>query len=88
MLRLLLSLSILLSILFLPFWISVVLSLIGIFYFSFFWESVFLLFLSDILYGVKEEKLFNIYFFSFVFSLLFLIAIELFKNKLKFYQKK
>ncbi len=76
------------SILFLPFYISAILAILGMFYFSMFVESVILLFISDLLYGVKEVKLFNIYFISFLLSLFFLLFIEGLKKKLKFYEKK
>lgn len=87
MLRIAFSVLLLLSILFMPFWVSVVLALLGMLYFSLFWEAVLLLFLSDLLYGIKETKLFNIYFFSFILSLIILLSIEFLKKKLKFYKE-
>ncbi|MEK7104512.1 MAG: hypothetical protein AAB868_00550 [Patescibacteria group bacterium] len=82
-LRILASLILVLSILFLPFWVSVVLALVGMAYFSFFWESVFLFFLSDLLYGVSETRFFNVFFVSLIVSFLALIIIELLKKKIR-----
>ncbi len=75
------------SILFMPFWLSVILALLGIVYFSFFWEAVALLFLSDLLYGAGEARYFYIVFISLIISVLVLIALEFLKKKLKFYDK-
>lgn len=88
MVRVFLSILMLFSILFLPFWVSVILAVLGMIYFSWFIEGVALFLLSDFLYGIKEEKLFNIYFFSFIISVIFLIITEAFKKKLKFYNNK
>ncbi|OGI90814.1 hypothetical protein A3A95_00545 [Candidatus Nomurabacteria bacterium RIFCSPLOWO2_01_FULL_39_18] len=75
------------SVLFLPFWISIILAVVGIFYFSYFFEAVGLLALSDLLYGVKDPRFLNLVFFSGIISFIFLLAVELFKKKLKFYPK-
>lgn len=66
-----------------PFWVSVILALAGMAYFSFFWEAVVLFLLSDLLYGVAEVRFLNLFFVSFLVSLLILIAIELLKKKLR-----
>ena len=86
--RITFSVLILFSVLFLPFWVTAILTIVGIFLFSFYLESVFLLFLSDLLFGVKEEKLFGIFFFSFITSLIFLLLVEISKRKIKFYNYK
>jgi hypothetical protein len=70
-----------------PFWISIILAFLGMMYFSLFFEAVVILFLSDLIFGIKEQKLLNIYFFSFFSALIFLLLIEFFKKKLKFYKK-
>jgi hypothetical protein len=67
-----------------PFWLSVVLALAGMMYFSLFVEAVFLLLLSDVLYGAQEPKYFNMVFVSFIGGLVAFIIIELFKKKLRF----
>jgi len=83
--RILASVLLLFSILFLPFWISVILALAGMLYFKIFLEVIFLFLLSDLLYGINETKFFNIFFISFTISVVVLIIIEILKKKLKFY---
>jgi len=70
-----------------PFWVSVILGLAGMAYFPFFLEAVFLFFLSDLLYGTPESKLFNIVFVSFALSLICFIILELSKKKLRLQTK-
>lgn len=74
------------SILFLPFWISVVLALAGMVYFNVFWEAIVLFLLSDLLYGVKEAKNLPAIFISFIVTTVVLIMVEIVKKKLKFYK--
>lgn len=81
--RILASLLLLLSILYMPLWLSAILALVGMLYFSFFWESVVLFFLSDLLYGVREARFFNIFFVSLIVSFLVLVLIELLKRKIR-----
>ena len=83
--RIFFSLILLFSILFLPFWFSIILGFFGIFYFSFFVEAVILMFLSDLLYGIQKEKFLNMYFISFLFFFLIIFVIEFIKKKIKFY---
>jgi len=83
LLRILASIVLLLSVLFLPFWVSVILALASMAYFSFFLEAVFLFLLSDLLYGVKEPKLFNMIFVSFSIALVCFIILELLKKRLR-----
>jgi hypothetical protein len=66
-----------------PFWLSVILALAGMVYFSFFWESVLLFFLSDLLYGAREARFFNIFFISLIVSFVVLLVIELLKKKIR-----
>ena len=84
-LRILAVFLLLFSILFMPFWVSAVLALAGMFYFSIFWEAVVLFLLSDLLFGVKETKFFGIVFVSFILAAVTLLIIEAVKKKLKFY---
>ena len=86
--RILASFLLLLSILFLPFWISVILALAGMIYFNIFWEAVILFLLADLLIGVQEAKFYNIIFVSFIISNIILVIIEIAKRKLKFYTTK
>jgi len=83
-LRILASIILLLSVLFMPFWVSAILALLGMVYFPFFLEAVLLFFLSDLLYGTPEPKLFNMIFVSFISALICFIILELLKNKLRF----
>ena len=83
-LRIFLSFILLLSILFMPFWVSALLALAGMIYFSFFVEAIFLFFLSDLLYGVEEIRFSYMVFFSFVTSILFLVVLEFLKRKIRF----
>ncbi len=82
-LRILAFLVLALSILFMPFWISLILALAGIIYFAIFWESVFLFFISDLLFGMKEIKFHNILFVSTIMILIILVIIEFLKKKIR-----
>jgi len=86
LLRILAFIVLLLSILFMPFWVSVILALAGMIYFSIFWEAVILFLLSDLLYGAREAKFSGVVFISFILSLVVLIIIEFMKKKIKFYE--
>ncbi|MEK9182820.1 MAG: hypothetical protein AAB809_01945 [Patescibacteria group bacterium] len=83
--RILASIILLLSVLFMPFWVSAVLAFAGMVYFSFFVEAVILFFLSDLLYGAGEAKFVDIVFVSLIISALTLLVLEFLKRKLKFY---
>lgn len=84
-LRISASIILLFSILFMPFWISVILALVGIAYFPFFLEAIFLSLLSDFLYGAKEAGFFNINLVFFAITLICFIVLELLKSKLRFH---
>ena len=83
MVRIFAFLLLLISILFWPFWVSVILGLAGVLYFSKFWEVAILFLLSDLLYGAKEVKFNNMLFITFVVASFILILIEILKTKLK-----
>ncbi len=85
--RIIYSVVLLISILFMPFWLSVILGSLGMIYFSFFFEAIALFFLSDLLYGVRETRLYNIVFISLIGSIIILCIIEILKKKIKFYHK-
>jgi len=85
LLRILASAILLFSVLFMPFWVSVILAFSAMVYFSLFWEAIPLLLLSDLLYGIKETKSFPIIFTSFVLSIVVLIIVEIMKKKVKYY---
>ncbi len=77
---------VLFSVLFMPFWLTILLVLAGMFYFSIFWEAVVLLLLSDFLYGVGEIRFQGVVFVSSIIATIVLLAIEALKKKLKFYR--
>lgn len=83
--RILLVIVSLLSILFLPFWVSALLAFAGLIYFSVFWEVIALFFLSDLLYGAERVNFYGITFITTLVATLLLLAAELLKKKLKFY---
>lgn len=85
LLRISASVVLLFSMLFMPFWVSVILAFLAIVYFSLFWEAVVIFLLSDLLYGIKETKSFHTIFISFTVTLIFLITIEIVKKKVKYY---
>ena len=84
-LRILASVIILVSVLFMPFWLSVILALAAMVYFSYFVEAVALFLLSDLLYGVKEAKFFGAIFVTFLIAVVCLVLLETIKKKLKFH---
>jgi len=84
-LRISASILLIMSVLFMPFWLSVLLVPIFMFYFSIFWEAVLIFLLSDLLYGTPLVGLWGITYISFLSSALLLLVIELLKKKLKFY---
>jgi len=66
-----------------PFWLSVILVLGAMAYFSSFWEGILLFFISDLLYGIKETRFLGIFFVSLFISSLSLVIIELLKKKIR-----
>ena len=68
-----------------PFWVSVILAILTMAYFTFFAEAVVLFLLVDLLYGVREEKFWGMFFISLSIAILLFLIIELSKKKLKFY---
>ncbi|KKR42948.1 MAG: hypothetical protein UT78_C0012G0019, partial [Candidatus Nomurabacteria bacterium GW2011_GWF2_40_12] len=69
-------------VLFAPFGVSVVLALVGAFYFNVFWEAIVWLSLSNLLYGAGDP---SAIFISLLIYTIILIAIEMLKKKIKFY---
>jgi hypothetical protein len=82
------SIVILLSLLFMPFWLSAVLAVGAMLYFNMFWEAVILFLLSDLLYGVSEPRLFNTTYATFIISVFALAIIEFIKKRTIFYPSK
>jgi len=84
-LRILAGVTLVISILFMPFWVTLILTFAGMIYFHIFLEAVFSLLLLDLLYGVPEAKFFGIFFISSIIGVTLLAAVEISKKKLKFY---
>ena len=82
--RILASIALLFSILFMPFWVSIIIGLAGMVYFSFYWEATLLFLLSDLLWGTEEVKFFGAIFISFIVAIIVLIIIEITKKNLNF----
>ena len=85
--RIIALIILLFSVLFLPFWMSVILAILEMIYFSFLIEATILFLFSDLLYGLPETGPFGTVLDSFFMSLLGLIILELLKKKLKFRYK-
>ena len=68
-----------------PFWVSIIIGLIGVIMFPFFIEALFLFLLSDLLYGVEQDRFHSVLFLSSIIILCILLLLEGLKKKLKFY---
>lgn len=86
-LRILSFFLLLFSVIFMPFWVSVLLGLGAMAYFPIYAEVVVISLLLDLLYGAPEPKFFGITFVSLIISTITLIGIELLKTRLKYYPK-
>ena len=71
-----------------PFWLSIIIGLLGIILFPFFIEALFLFLLSDLLYGVEQDRFHGILFLSSIIILCTILLLEGLKKKLKFYDSK
>ena len=85
--RILTSCLILISVLFFPFWISILLAILAIVYFNFYWEAIVLFFISDLMFGIKEVRFINVSLVSTIIVMIILVLTDLIKKKLKFYNK-
>lgn len=74
----------LVSILFFPFWVSAILGIALMSYFSYFVEAIFIFLISDLIFGTSEPKFFYFQGVSFLSALIIFILIEIIKNKLRF----
>lgn len=80
------SFLILFSILYFPWYFSVIFALAGMLYFKNFYEGVALIFISDLLYGAGLDRYHHIYFISTIVALLFFFGLQILKTRLKYYQ--
>lgn len=85
--RILFDLLLFLSVLFGPFWLSVILALVGFFLFPKFWEGVILLFLSDLLFGIKTPRFFGLPYVGILIGAVAFGMAEYLKKHIRFYQK-
>lgn len=74
---------ILLSILYLPWWFTAFLALLGIFLFKNFYEVVFAGFLLDLLYGTAVKEFYGIWFIFTAFFLILFILMERLKKNIR-----
>ena len=82
--RIVFSITLLASILFLPFWVSVLLAIVGMVFFPSFFEAILILFISDLLYGVPEARYFDLTFVSLILSVILFLAIQFLKKRSMF----
>ncbi|MDO8471252.1 MAG: hypothetical protein Q7S49_01445 [bacterium] len=83
--RVLCSVVILASILFLPYWIYVPVLFVGIILFPFFWEGIFLAFLINAIHGSKMEAIPSLISPLPLSILIILIALLYIRERLRFY---
>lgn len=79
--RIAFSIILLLSILFLPFWVSLSLAIVGMVFFHFYFEAIAILFISDLFYGAPEARYFNLTFVSLILSTVLFLAIQFLKRR-------
>ena len=82
--RIVFSITLLASILFLPFWVSVLLAIVGMVFFPSYFEAILGLFISDLLYGVPEARYFDLTFVSLILSVILFLAIQFLKKRSMF----
>jgi len=83
--RILASIILFISIVFLPFYVSVPIAILGIIFFSNFLEAPILFFLLEILYGVRDFDLNGLIFKPFFIFIILVVVIEMAKKKIRFY---
>ncbi len=86
--RIIFVIVLLLSALFLPFYLTYILAFWGIIYFSLFWEGLIIFFISDLLYGAKIEFFAQATFISTIVYLIVFIVIDLTKKRLNIQEEK
>jgi hypothetical protein len=79
-LRILASIILVFSMLFGPFLVSVFLAFSFMAYFHFFWEAIFIFFLTDLLYGVEGATLYGVFYVNLTISVVLLLIIEFLKK--------
>lgn len=82
--RIIFSILLFISLFFLPFWVFIILSLVGMFLFLDYYEALFLLFFADMLYGTRENRYFNFVYIYSIFGLILFFTINFIKQKIRF----
>jgi hypothetical protein len=83
--RILVTVFLILSVLFLPYWLQGISFVGAAFYFSIYWEGLVVFLISDLIFAQITPKLFGILYASLIISIILLISIELLKKKLRYY---
>lgn len=86
--RVIFTILLLFSMLFLPFWISAILALIGIFYFDFYLEAFVIFLLADLLYSTTQTRFLELSFINALVVSLVIILGEFVKRNSKFYSNR
>lgn len=86
-LRILAAIILAISMLWGPFWLTIILALIGILNFTFFFEAAGIMLLADFLYAVSEKRFSGIVFVTFFTTLLIIFLAEFLKKKINLYKK-
>ena len=83
--RVITSFILLISILFWPFWVSVLIALGAMLYFRIYWEATIAFLIVDLLYGTGAPTLYLPVLASFFTAVVLLLVIEISKKELRFY---
>jgi len=81
--RIILDIILLLSVLFLPWWITIILALALVFYFKLYYEFIIAAVLTDMLYGVPKAWLFDLAIMYTTFSIVLFILVQWIKTRLR-----
>ena len=81
--RLITNIALLISVLFLPWWISVGMSLIGLFIFNRFYEAIVFMFAIDLLYGAPGNNYWSFQFLLTSIAVLVLTLIGAIKRRFR-----
>jgi len=81
--RILASVALLISVFIMPFWVSLILAFLEMFYFHFFAEAVIISLISDLLYSAPVQVFSGVTGVFFIVSLVVFIILELLKKKIR-----
>jgi len=79
--RMVFTLILLLAVLFLPFWVSLVLAVVGMIFFGYFVEGIILLLFSDLLFSVPLARYEGNVFLSLLGATFLFVLIEFLKGR-------